>query len=764
MIYVDKGRVPVPSTFHPGGKAERERMQAQAFYSHGDRQKRFTFSAYRSQDVVRSLGPLFHDKCAYCETRVGAAGPLDVELYRPKGGVAESPSHPGYWWLAADWQNLLLSCADCNRQRKHQDSDQWTVSGKANRFPLSDESKRAFDPHGELDREEPLLLNPCVDTPQDHLVFDWNGKVTSDTIRGQTTIAVLGLNRSRLVAERARAARDARLKLGLIVPLLSAQKSDIAQQDLLEQLLSDLLGMTEDSAEYAGMTRQLLQPELSRIFGENRSRENPGWLAKQHIVTRDRRSHAKNSYQEFEKLQSSFSLSNKKGRERSMSQRRDIERISVRNFKGIRSVDINLVAASSNGGWLMLLGENSAGKSSILQAISLCLAGADYFASLIDSGAIAPDDLINANARAKKATVLVKMSGFAGVHKLTVTQDGAIFTRPSGKTARVQTSTTGPTRTSGDDEARQVQVVLLCYGATRLLPKSTPPKYGQPYARIDNLFDPFLPLLDAEAWLAKANKSEFDEVALALKDLLALDASAMLTRRRGKVFVNALGERAPIKRLSDGFQSVLAMSIDILDVAVRMWGGARNAEGIVILDEIGAHLHPTWKMRIVESLRRAFPGMQFIATTHDPLCLRGLEKGEVVVMKRAEDHRIEAISGLPSPSDFRVDQLLTSEFFGLNSTTDPQTEEEFDNYYALLALPEPTRDQIEQIQALKEKLESKRLVGETLREQLMFEAIDRIIATRNSRRRSSLPEMKQDAAAEIGRIWDETVTSVLEGT
>ncbi|WP_445393570.1 hypothetical protein ACUDTI_10610 [Stenotrophomonas pavanii] len=78
-------------------------------------------------------------------------------------------------------------------------------------------------------------------------------------------------------------------------------------------------------------------------------------------------------------------------------------------------------------------------------------------------------------------------------------------------------------------------------------------------------------------------------------------------------------------------------------------------------------------------------------------------------------------------------------------------------------MPQPTKEQTEQIEALKEKLESKRLIGDTLREQLMFEAIDRIIATRSSRQRASLSEMKQDAAAEIGRIWDETVTSVLEG-
>lgn len=764
MIYVDKLRVPVPITFRAGGKADLERMQAQAFFSDLNRQQRFLFAAYRSPDVSRGLNELFHGKCAYCETRVSAIGPLDIEMYRPKGGVAESPSHPGYWWLATDWENLLLSCQDCNRQRRHQNSDQWTVSGKANRFPLADESKRVLDPSGELAREEPLLLNPCIDDPQEHLVFDWTGKVTSDTRRGQTTIAVLGLNRPGLVLARARAASDARLMLDLVPPLVGAKASDENQRSLLKKVISQLLEMTGESAEYAGMKRQLLQPELHRVLGQGRQRDEFSWIEKQQSVTRTRRSRASKAYRKFEELQSSFSLANEQGRERSMSQRRDIERISVHNFKGIRRVDIELASDGSSGGWLMLLGENGTGKSSILQAISLCLAGADYFSSLVENKRLDPKDLIKVGTRAKNATVRVKLRGFMGAHEMTVTRDGATFTRPSGKTARVKTSAEGRTHITGDEEARQVQLVMLGYGATRLLPRGNAKEYGQVYARIDNLFDAFLPLLDAEEWLVGAKRAKFDEVALALKDLLALDATATLKRQRGKVFVSALGERAPIRRLSDGFQSVVAMSIDIVEVAVRLWGSARNAEGIVLLDEIGAHLHPTWKMRIVGSLRRAFPGIQFIATTHDPLCLRGLEKGEVVVMKRAEDHRIEAVTGLPSPSEFRVDQLLTSEFFGLNSTTDPRTEAEFDEYYALLALSEPTEQQSERILQLKGELEDKRLVGETLREQLMFEAIDRVIARHRATGRISIPDMKQDAAEEIGRLWNETLTSAMDAT
>ena len=77
-----------------------------------------------------------------------------------------------------------------------------------------------------------------------------------------------------------------------------------------------------------------------------------------------------------------------------------------------------------------------------------------------------------------------------------------------------------------------------------------------------------------------------------------------------------------------------------------------HASGIVLLDEIDAHLHPRWKMRIVESLRATFSGMQFIVTTHEPLCLRGIKEQEVVVLRREGDD-VRYIDDLPSPSDLR---------------------------------------------------------------------------------------------------------------
>ena len=70
---------------------------------------------------------------------------------------------------------------------------------------------------------------------------------------------------------------------------------------------------------------------------------------------------------------------------------------------------------------------------------------------------------------------------------------------------------------------------------------------------------------------------------------------------------------------SDGYLSVLTMVIDILAGLPFSMLDKTNATGIVLLDEIDAHLHPSWKMTIVSDLRSSFPSIKFIATTHEPL-------------------------------------------------------------------------------------------------------------------------------------------------
>lgn len=746
MLFVDRGLVAIPPVLLPGGAAEAEQYKARMFFTEKKpSQSWFDFKVYKSVEVKEALNALFHGKCAWCESRLGSTTPGDICQYRPKSSVAESPAHPGYWWLASQWENLLLSCPDCNRTRRHEG----ITSGKANRFPLEDETKRAFAIGGEI-LEEPLLLDPTIDNPADHLVYDWEGQVLSDTRRGQMTITILGLNRPSLIIARKRAMDELGYNLKTV---LSYAEGGVVFEDLLITGLRQLDLLTSNDAEYVAMKRQLLATELRKITRQTGHRFE--WLDSIHVVTKKEILKKKENLKAFEIAQSDFSLTSSRGIAISRSQERRIELITIENFKGIRSLKLNV---SSN--WQMLLGENGTGKSSVLQAIALCLGGADNFFKLLKADNINPTTLIK--EKCKKAFIKVKVSGFIEPHVLTISHKEAIFSRTKNKKATVSYEGNGLT-VKGDKEAKYVQFVLLGYGATRLLPRDSVRINDKDpnYVRMDNLYDPFSPLISAQSWLLEQSPMIFDHSARLLKDLLALDDDTIFSKQKERVIVSLNGQGTPLSALSDGFKSVIALCVDILAVAVKLWVNPNNAEGIVLLDELDCHLHPTWKMRIVSALKRAFPGMQFICTTHDPLCLRGLGEGEVCVMRRGEAG-IELIDDLPNPADFRVEQLLTSVFFGLNSTLDPENEAVFDEYYALLALSERSDEQSQRLEELKITLKDRRYIGDTPHEQLVFEVIDNVIKNNKDKNNLHVPDIKQDVIEKVGSLWRNALNNRLQ--
>lgn len=151
----------------------------------------------------------FHGKCAYCEARFVLDQSGDVEHFRPKGAVLDkdgqpvliSPSakakvpHPGYYWLAYDWRNLLPSCSKCNRMTRTRDG-KWV--GKGARFPVK--YSWAWHP-GDEANEEPLLIHPVLDRPEKYLGIDVNTGVIyalDENEKGKACIEVLDLNREGL--------------------------------------------------------------------------------------------------------------------------------------------------------------------------------------------------------------------------------------------------------------------------------------------------------------------------------------------------------------------------------------------------------------------------------------------------------------------------------------------------------------------------------------------------------------------------------------
>lgn len=252
-------------------------------------QSTYKFRAYKRTDVVEALEQAFAHKCAYCETNASAGFPIDVEHYRPKGSVEREPEHPGYWWLAATWANLLPSCADCNRRRKHRMAipgltlDQLArlpkqTSGKQNSFPI--EGVRATSAMANYDAEVPMLIDPTVTDPGQHIGWGFEGRLSlavpksidgvSDK-RGSSTIFTFGLNRQKLVEQRTGLAEDIELEFSTIERILdlAARTTDAeARRDLIAMAMQNIqrLGRrTVHSAPYSAMARELINTQTVKL-------------------------------------------------------------------------------------------------------------------------------------------------------------------------------------------------------------------------------------------------------------------------------------------------------------------------------------------------------------------------------------------------------------------------------------------------------------------------------------------------------------------
>jgi uncharacterized protein (TIGR02646 family) len=151
-----------------------------------------------------------YGKCCFCERSGDPNGSTDVEHFRPKLGITEESGHPGYWWLAYNWDNYFFSCKTCNSQ-----------AHKGNHFPLLPGSVRARNSKNKLAAESPALINPLED-PDPFIDYDWKSSIGKVLIfgidakkRGETTIKILGLSlRDDLIEKRA----------AIITSLLVAEK------------------------------------------------------------------------------------------------------------------------------------------------------------------------------------------------------------------------------------------------------------------------------------------------------------------------------------------------------------------------------------------------------------------------------------------------------------------------------------------------------------------------------------------------------------
>jgi hypothetical protein len=347
-----------------------------------------------------------------------------------------------------------------------------------------------------------------------------------------------------------------------------------------------------------------------------------------------------------------------------------LESIHLENLRAFRALSIPLVPPSNaQGQWLVLLGDNGMGKSTILRALVFALAEPDIIASLL-AGATAlfrRDDSI---------------SGFA-----TVTLGGVVF-----RTDLVAESSRESARFFPSDAVRPL---IFAYGCRRgsALGGADKEVAFTPRGEIITLFEESEGLIHAETWLRRlklgsllnpGGKQEnvFNAVISLLTKILP-GVDSIDVREDGAWFTGPSVGRARLAALSDGYVTTIGWVLDMiarwLERADRMGISVEadfnlKMEGLVLVDELDLHLHPRWQRHVIQDLRALFPRLSFVVTTHNPLTLLGARDGEIFVLRRpgGENDEIE-VRQINLPLGTRADQILTGPWFDLLSTLDDDT-------------------------------------------------------------------------------------------
>lgn len=343
-----------------------------------------------------------------------------------------------------------------------------------------------------------------------------------------------------------------------------------------------------------------------------------------------------------------------------------IDRLILRNFKGFKDLDQRL-----NKRFTLIVGRNGVGKSSILDALSVA------FGSFLLGIPIAASRHIHYGEAHEFERDYDGTLEFTRAYPVRVEAVGQIWDPLSGASfpvswARELASSRGRTTTK---EARELSSIakqsynavtegqdptlpLLSYYGTGRLWKTPPKQQKQSRpSRFDAYRNSHEPQVSSEElmdWLKRERLREFeDEVKSpllvgwrkAVESCFDEPVNVNYSPSRERLEITFLQRQNIVsyENLSHGQRNILSMVGDIAFKAIilnpQMGAEAVTAaRGLILIDEIDLHLHPNWQRLIIPSLLRAFPHVQFVATTHSPFVIQSLSEG---VMLDLDDMKID---------------------------------------------------------------------------------------------------------------------------
>ncbi len=333
--------------------------------------------------------------------------------------------------------------------------------------------------------------------------------------------------------------------------------------------------------------------------------------------------------------------------------------VEIENLRAVEKLVWSVEPADA-AGFHVVLGNNGAGKTTFLRSIALALVGPENIYGLRQSG----EDWLRRGVA--EGTVRVQFSRHEDADRFS---SAGAPPRELAAVVRVARSSSGPHIAVEPDEdgGRSVQRsvwapeaagwVCCGFGPYRRFSGgamvTSPPKPS--LARTMSLFDEQFALTDALTWLVdlwvarELTKSRtFDAVKRFINqpDFLPhgveLDRVEISPTSKRVYFVDAARNSVPIDELSDGFRSALSLVLDLVRQLVLAFGEERVFEAgadhridipfVALVDEVDAHLHPTWQRRIGDFLVAAFSRTQFIVSTHSPLVCQCSAKGSIFLL------------------------------------------------------------------------------------------------------------------------------------
>jgi len=164
--------------------------------------------------------------------------------------------------------------------------------------------------------------------------------------------------------------------------------------------------------------------------------------------------------------------------------------------------------------------------------------------------------------------------------------------------------------------------------------------------------------------------------------------------------------RIPAAWLSQGYQSTIAWLADVVGQITLEAGlpvEAADMEGCVLVDEIDMYLHPTWQLRLIPALKRVFPKLQFIATTHSPMVLPALAADEIWLLSHDAEGSVIAEPARHSPALLTGSELF-DEFFTIDKVYPSELGEKASRYGRLASDPTRTPEEDSEMRSLRQEL------------------------------------------------------------